>query len=199
MRPPITPQTLLRKLAGAPQDDARWYIFFALYSPLVENWIRLRGLPEALVEDALQDVCLRLARVLRDRMYDATRARFRTYMGVIVDNVVRDHFRKIRVEATRRARLREHLQTSLSADALPVNERLDLQFRLAAYQVALDRLRHDASLSPLQRAVLDECILNEGSPTALARRLGRFPNTIVQIRRRLLARVRAYLDTFYAT
>ena len=110
-----------------------------------------------------------------------------------------DHFRKIRAEATRRARLREHLQTNLSADALPVNERLDLQFRLAAYQVALDRLRHDASLSPLQRAVLDECILNEGSPTALARRLGRFPNTIVQIRRRLLARVRAYLDTFYAT
>ena len=85
MRPPITPQTLLRKLAGAPQDDARWYIFFSLYSPLVENWIRLRGLPEALVEDALQDVRLRLARVLRDRMYDATRARFRTYMGVIVD------------------------------------------------------------------------------------------------------------------
>ena len=77
---------------------------------------------------------------------------------------------------------------------LPIDERLDIQFRFAAYEAVLRELLRDPGLSPLQRTVLESCFLRRERPADLARRLRRLPNTITQIKKRLSKRLQARVD-----
>ena len=193
MKPPDTPKTLLRRLADPEAAQPQWARFHALYEPIVRAWLRLRGLRGDALDESVQDVFVRLVRVLRDNPHDPARGLFRTYLGKIVHSVARD----------RRRALRAHgLEIPVPVDwcaAYPahdrrLDERLDAQFRLVAYEAALKELRRDPRLTPFQRDVLESCILREETPAALARRLRRLPNTVVQTRRRLLLRLRAKVD-----
>lgn len=194
MKPPDTPCTLLRNLADPEAKEAQWSRFVSLYEPLIRAWLALRGLAGDALEESTQDVLVRLVRALRNSPFDAARARFRTYLGCIVDCVARDRFRHDAAERRHRADLDAHAIDALTDPAPAVDERLDLQLRLAAYEVALGVIRRDPALNDLQRAVFDACILGEERPVDLARRLGCLANTAVQTRRRLLARVRAHAE-----
>lgn len=194
MKPPDTPRTLLRDLADPEAKEAQWSRFVALYEPLVRVWLNLRGLRDDALEEAVQDVLVRLVKTLRNSPYDPGRARFRTYLGCIVDSVVRDRFRRAAGESRRRCELDGHAISAIEDPAPGVDERLDFQLRLAAYEVALGVIRKDPGLSAFQQTVFDACIVGDETPTALAKRLGRRVNTVVQARRRLLDRVRAHAD-----
>lgn len=194
MKPPDTPRTLIRDLADPEAKDAQWSRFVALYEPLVHAWLNLRGLRDNALEEAVQDVLIRLVKALRNSPYDPGRARFRTYLGCIVDSVVRDWFRRVAGESRRRGELSGHAITAIQDPSPGIDERLDFQFRLAAYEVALGVIRNDPGLSAFQQTVFDACILGDEAPTTLAKRLGRRANTVIQARCRLLARVRAHAD-----
>lgn len=194
MKPPDTPRTLIRDLADPEAKDAQWSRFVALYEPLVRVWLGLRGLRDNALEEAAQDVLVRLVRALRNSPYDPSRARFRTYLACIVDSVARDRFRQDLLERRRRGELSGHDIVAIQDPAPGIDERLDIQFRFAAYEVALGVIRRDPALSAFQCAVFDACILGDETPTALAKRLGQRTNTVIQARRRLLARVRAHAD-----
>lgn len=193
MRPPETPKTLLRNLSDPAAEDLHWSRLVALYTPVVSAWLRLRGLRDDALEEGTQDVFVRLVRVLRTSPHDPARAHFRTYLGCVVDSVARDRLRRLRAD---RARLAEawHNGESVVQPELPIDERLDAQFRLAAYEVVVGRLRRSPDLSPLQREVLESCILGCERPRDVAKRLGRLANTVVQTRRRLLRAIRAEVD-----
>lgn len=193
MRPPDTPQTLLRRLADPEADQAQWSRFHALYAPIVRAWLRLRGLRGDALEEGSQDVFVRLVRVLRANPHDPGRARFRTYLGRVVHSVACDRLRRIRAHGAEVAVPPEACELLLAPD-LPIDERLDIQFRFAAYEAVLRELLRDPGLSPLQRTVLESCFLRRERPADLARRLRRLPNTITQIKKRLSKRLQARVD-----
>ncbi len=99
MKPPDTPKTLLRRLADPEAAQPQWARFHALYEPIVRAWLRLRGLRGDALDESVQDVFVRLVRVLRDNPHDPARGLFRTYLGKIVHSVACDR---------RRARRRRH-------------------------------------------------------------------------------------------
>lgn len=196
MKPPDTPRTLIRNLADPEAKESQWSRFVALYEPLVHAWLSFRGLRDDVLEEATQDVLVRLVKALRNNPYDPERARFRTYLGCIVDSVARDCFRRVAGENRRRGELSGQAITAIQDPSPGIDERLDFQFRLAAYEVALGVVRQDVGLSAFQQVVFDACIVGEEAPTALAKRLSCRANTVIQARRRLLARVRAHADAF---
>jgi len=95
---PDTPQTLLRKIAELAQGDdrAEWEAFVELYEPPLRNFIRtINGAlsPEA-VEDAVQDVFIRLVEVLRQGQIDRTKGKFRAYLASLTRRLLIDRYRE---------------------------------------------------------------------------------------------------------
>lgn len=189
MKPPDTPQTLLNALSEDEASHLLWKRFVSLYTPLIRAWLELRGLPEDSLDDATQEVLLALVRHLRAKDYQRERARFRTYLSVIIHSIASDRLRQQRRHAARTSTLPVDVEEIIDPTQVDLSVQLDAQYRLARYTAALQALQHQADLSPLQRAVLEGCFLRGESPTDLAVRLKLRPNSVIQARRRLRQRI----------
>ena len=152
MKPPDTPKTLLRRLADPEAAQPQWARFHALYEPIVRAWLRLRGLRGDALDESVQDVFVRLVRVLRDNPHDPARGLFRTYLGKIVHSVACDRRRALRAHGLE-IPVPVDWYAAYPAHDRPLDERLDAQFRLVAYEAALKELRRDPRLTPFQRDV----------------------------------------------
>ena len=196
MQPPITPKSLLRKLADPDAPNGEWARFLDLYAPIVRAWLSYHRLPDDELDDAAQEVYIRLVRHLPASPYDASRAHFRTYLGRVVRSVAIDRLRRLRAERERRPLVPlppDYADTIPDPDtSIEIDIRLRSRLLIAANQAAIDQLRRDASLTPTQRAILEACIIGDETPTQAARRLGIPPNTAVQTVNRLKARLLDY-------
>jgi len=85
------------KIAASPTNteetvtgSAAWQEFVDLYSPMVLAWCRQFGLQDADASDALQEVLVKLLRVMKDFEYDPSRGNFRSWLKTVTSNLVRD-------------------------------------------------------------------------------------------------------------
>lgn len=60
MQPPITPKSLLRKLADPDAPNGEWARFLDLYAPIVRAWLSYHRLPDDELDDAAQEVYIPL-------------------------------------------------------------------------------------------------------------------------------------------
>ncbi len=67
---PTTCQTLLTRLRRDPSNEAAWDEFVEHYGRHIYRWCRHWGLQDADAEDVTQEILLKLARKLRDFVYD---------------------------------------------------------------------------------------------------------------------------------
>ena len=94
---PETPQTLLKKIADLAQGDdtAVWLEFVELYTPPLRHFIRSinQTLSAADIEDAVQEIFVRLTEVLREGGIDRTKGRFRDYLAAMTRRLLVDRYR----------------------------------------------------------------------------------------------------------
>ena len=94
---PETSVTLFGKLreAQAGVDGEAWARFVDMYGPVIHHIVRLISpwMQDADVDDAVQDVFVKLVAVLRGGVYDSTKARFRTYLTSLVRHLLVDRYR----------------------------------------------------------------------------------------------------------
>jgi len=190
MKAPLTPTTLIQRLSDVDADERQWFDFVMLYTPVIRAWLSLDGVTQEMLDDAVQDVFLRLVVFFRKNGYVRERARFRTLLGYVVRSVATDAFRV----SQRHERQEEALPDADLFPSLQVapDERVDRMFELATIEAAIDAIRNDPELAPLHRDVLNDCILGEENPTVFARRTGNAVNTIVRIRLRLRERIKRH-------
>ena len=95
---PETPQALLKKIAELSNgaDEIVWKELIELYAPALRLFVKLRdsNLPDADVEDVVQEVFIKLVEVLRRQAYDNARGRFRAYLAVMVRRILVDRYRR---------------------------------------------------------------------------------------------------------
>ncbi|MDO4528161.1 MAG: sigma-70 family RNA polymerase sigma factor [bacterium] len=192
---PDTPQTLLKILTAEEASDPQWHRFVTLYTPVIRAWLKLHGLPPAEADDAQQEVFIRLIRNLRGQSYDQARSRFRTYLSTLVRNIAIDHLRR------HRATQKHHTYSSeedavlaTPADAVEVPFQIDAQFRLAVYEAALEGLRQDPTLTPLELEVLQHSILGEIPLTQLAQTSSHSYTKLYRTKQNLLQRLQQRID-----
>jgi len=89
----ITQPSLLSRVRD-PRDLEAWTDFEKKYRDLLLTYASRRGLQPADAEDVRQQVMFNLAKYLRDFQYDASRGRFRSYLGRMVRHVVAQHHAK---------------------------------------------------------------------------------------------------------
>ncbi len=187
---PNTPTTLLRKLTDGDVDQLNWRNLINHYAPVIRRWLCLRGIPQNELDEVAQDVYIKLARLLQNRQYHVDRAKFRTYLSHIVQSVALDALRA-KLARNKKADLRSDVDLdSLNAQLPDIGEQLDVQYTLVRYQAALDQVQRDPGLLEIQRVVFSQCIIQEIAPQVIATQYNIKVNTINQIKRRLLERVR---------
>ncbi|MGD9644973.1 MAG: RNA polymerase sigma factor [Pirellulales bacterium] len=91
----VTNETLLERVRNTA-DHAAWGEFFAIYEPLLLNYVRGRVRDRSLgwndhdIQDVVQDIFIKLYRTLPDFQLDHGRGRFRTWLYRITINAILD-------------------------------------------------------------------------------------------------------------
>jgi len=90
---PATQVDLLARIQQ-PYDEDAWSTFVGLYSPLILRFCQKRGLQEADARDVTQEVLTRINRVIGQFQYDATRGRFRGWLGTMIRHAIFIHHKR---------------------------------------------------------------------------------------------------------
>jgi RNA polymerase sigma-70 factor (ECF subfamily) len=86
---PPTGVTLLARLRQLPTDQAAWDMFVECYGRHIYRWCRQWKLQDADAEDVTQNILVKLARKLRDFVYDPSRS-FRGWLKTLTHHAWRD-------------------------------------------------------------------------------------------------------------
>jgi len=87
-----TPVSLLERLRLRPDADS-WQRLVALYTPLIQDWLRRQGLRHADVDDLSQDVLGVLVRELPRFEHDGRPGAFRRWLRTVTVNRLRTFWR----------------------------------------------------------------------------------------------------------
>ena len=187
---PETSMTLFGKLREAQTgvDDAAWARFVDMYGPVVHHLVRLVSAAD--VDDAVQDVFIRLVSVLRNGMYDAGKAKFRTYLSTLVRHMLVDRYR---AEKARRAD--KYVDVVDVADVLAGGDDpgavVDAKWGVACRKAAECRVLNESAL-PEQHREIWRLVADEGMKVKdVAKRLGIPANTVSKTKRRIEALIAA--------
>lgn len=176
---------------AAGEDEAEWARFVELYGPAIGKFVRLLGsdIPEADVDDMVQETLVKLVALLRDKAFDPQRAKFSTWLGAIIRRQMVDRMRR------RQARkLDSHVQLDdeipAAADSDPA-AKLDVVWRLARHQTAVRQVFTKSALSLQSQRIYLMATADGLSPKEIARRLGLKENVVRSIRSRVAKMIEA--------
>lgn len=164
---PETPQTLLKKIADLAQGDdaAVWLDFVELYTTPLRHFIRSvnQTLSAADVEDAVQDIFVRLTEVLRDGCIDRTKGRFRDYLAATTRRLLVDRYRseQSRLAALDRAANPVRNQTALE-DGDP-GALVDAAWQVAVRKAAIEHVLTQTAVSEQSKRVYRAIVLEQRS------------------------------------
>ena len=195
---PETSATLLRTLREARSgvDDVAWARFVDMYGPVVHHLVRLLslGISDADTDDAVQDVFVKLVKILRSGTYDSAKGKFRTYLSTLVRRLLVDRYR----EAA--ARRRDRQVEIEVAEKIAVEDDpgawMDAKWRIACRMAAERRVMEESALAEQSREVWRLLSVEGLSVKDTARRLGIPSNTVSKAKRRIETRIAAVLALY---
>lgn len=187
---PSTHVTLLARLATG-KDATAWKIFVDLYTPLVYNFCRWRGLQDADARDVTQQVLTNVHRFIEKFEYEPARGKFRDWLGVVTLHEIRRHQRRQRRMGPVRGKGGGALSAAdLAAGAVDpdwIDEFNDYMFR-----AAVERIRPEVESEVWQ--AFEWTWLGSVAPREAAARLGRPVGWVYKARYRVVQRLRKELE-----
>ena len=186
---PETPQTLLKKIADLAQGDdaAVWLEFVELYTTPLRHFIRSvnQSLSAADVEDAVQEIFVRLIEVLRESGLDRKKGRFRDYLAAMTRRLLVDCYRaeQSRVAALDRAADPVKDQTTLM-DGDP-GALVDAAWQVAVRKAAIEHVLTQTAVSEQSKRVYRAVVLEQRPLKEVAAEFGITYAAAKQIKSRL--------------
>lgn len=139
-------------------DDGAWDVFCDVYSPLLYDYCRKRGLQSNDAADVVQETLLRVAKAILKFEYDRSRGRFRDWLYTILHNEIRrmagrrkptQELKTIDGDAVRQDRLwNEHFYESILKSAL---ERIRPRFETDTWDAFTRVWQMDVSASEVAK------------------------------------------------
>ena len=197
---PETPQTLLKKIADlANGDDAAvWLEFVELYTPPLRHFIRSvnQTLSVADVEDAVQEVFVRLTGVLREGGIDRTKGRFRDYLAAMTRRLLVDRYRAEQSRLVALDRAANPVRNPMAlADGDP-GTLVDAAWQVAVRKAAIEHVLTATAVSEQSKSVYRAVILNQRSLKEVAAEFGITYAAVKQIKSRLDRAVESILGRY---
>ena len=186
---PETPQTLLKKIADLAQGDdaAVWLEFVELYTPPLRHFIRSvnQVLSAADVEDAVQEIFVRLTEVLRTNGIDRKKGKFRDYLAAMTRRLLVDRYRaeQSRLAALDRAANPVRNRATL-ADGDP-GALVDAAWQVAVRKAAIEHVLTQTAVSEQSKRVYQAVVLDQQPLKEVAAEFGITYAAAKQIKSRL--------------
>ena len=196
---PPTSMTLLQKLAveATGGNEASWVRFFGLYTPAMRRFIELNDHTHD-PDDVIQDVYVKLVEILEKNQYDADKARFRTFLAMLIRRQLISLYRKDQArggnatisldamqepdESDRAASAR--IAADLSIPATQADE-IDLTWAKAKHEAAVEHVLTKTALSAQTKAVYRAYVLENRPADQVAAEFGIAENLVFQIKFRV--------------
>lgn len=204
---PETSLTLLQKLAvdATGGDEAAWVRFFSLYTPAIRRFVAWHDRVHD-PDDIVQDIYLKLVGLLRQGRYDPGRARFRTFLAMLIRHQLVSLYRKeearggakfVSLDALAEAEDVDvdRLFADLSVPAGQADE-IDRSWARAKHQAAVEHVLNRTALSPQSKAVYQALALEGRSVEDVAKTFGIAANMVYTIKFRVEKRIQVVEEEF---
>ena len=197
---PETPQTLLKKIADLAQGDdaAVWLEFVDLYTPPLRHFVRSvnQSLTAADVEDAVQDVFVRLTEVLRAGGIDRTKGRFRDYLAATTRRLLVDRYRAEQSRLAALDRVANPVRDLATlADGDP-GVLVDAAWQVAVRKAAIEHVLTQTAVSEQSKRVYRAVVLEQRPLKEVAAEFGITYAAAKQIKSRLDRAVESILGRY---
>jgi len=137
-------------------DQESWRDFFNTYWRLIYTTARRAGLSEPDAEDVVQETVVAVTKKLHDFKYDPANCSFKTWLRVLTERRIADHYRKVgRQVATVALAAREETSTE-PLEALPdpasieADSRWDEEWEQNLLRAAVERVQQKVSALTFQ-------------------------------------------------
>ena len=200
---PETPQTLLKKIADLAQGDdaAVWLEFVELYALPLRHFIHAvnGSLSGADVEEAVQDVFVRLTEVLRAGGIDRTKGRLRDYLAATTRRLLVDRYRAEQSRLAALDRVANPVRDQMTlADGDP-GALVDAAWQVAVRKAAIEHVLTQTAVSEQSRRVYRAVVLDQRPLKEVAAEFGITYAAAKQIKSRLDRVVESILCRYGAT
>ena len=176
------------KAIGADAYSQRWTEFVARYQPVMESFLAER-FPDVDADDVMQETLVVIARKLPNYHYAPdTKGHFRNYLLGILKNKAREE-QKRRNRAVRAEEAAKE-SVAMSQAVSPDEDAEARNWRLAAYEVALQQLLADPRHSERTRQIFIRTALKGESPASVAALFGTTRNNVDQTKNRMTAELK---------
>jgi RNA polymerase sigma factor (sigma-70 family) len=178
-----------------PENDRAWTEFFTRYEPILRGFARRAGIPEAHVDDVVQESLLTFARAYRRGDYDRDRGRLRAWLRTIATSRAIDAKRRSR--NTPRQIVDNPDETAL-IERVPaeLTDAFDDEWQRAVLDACLREIRGEFDEKTVQ--AFERYALREEQPDRVAADLEMSVNAVYIAKSRVLARLRSIRDRIAA-
>ena len=192
---PETSMTLLRKIAVqvTGEREAAWVRFFGLYEPAIKRFVAYHDNTHD-PDDVVQDIFLKLVNVVQSGGYDSSKGSFRAFLATMIRRHLVSLYRK---DQARGAGLHvdiDDVEPSVPAD---VAEQIDLKWRMARHQSAIEHVLTKTAISAQSRAVYHAYVEDEMPLDEVAAKFGVTESAIYKVKFRV-ERMAAIIEEEFA-
>ena len=148
---PETSLTLLRKIAVqvTGERESAWVRFFGLYEPAIKRFVAYHDSAHD-PDDVAQDIFLKLVNVVQAGRYDSSMGSFRAFLATMIRRHLVSLYRQ---DQARGAGLHVNIDDVDPAVPADVAEQIDMKWRLARHQSAIEHVLTKTAISAQSRAV----------------------------------------------
>ena len=180
---PETSLTLLKKIAVqvTGEREAAWVRFFGLYEPAIKRFVSYHDNTHD-PDDVVQDVFLKLVNVVQSGGYDSSKGSFRAFLATMIRRHLVTLYRQ---DQARGAGLHvdiDDVEPSIPED---VAEQIDIKWRLARHQSAIEHVLTKTAISAQSRAVYRAYVEDEMPLDDVIAKFGVTKATVYKIKSRV--------------
>jgi len=182
---PLTSLTLIQKLAEPSEEvsEAAWVRFFGLYTPVIRrlaHWYAAGQDPD----DVVQEIYVKLVDILGGGKYRPDKARFHTFLVLLVRRHLVSLYRK---DSVRGADVNVPLDDLEAEPAIPADqaERIDADWARAKHEAAVNHVLTQMPLSAQTRDIYRAYALEERPAEEIAAEFGLAKSVVYKTKNRV--------------
>jgi len=195
---PPTSVTLLQKLAVEVTggNEAAWVRFFGLYTPAIRRFVEWNDHVHD-PDDVVQEVYLKLVEVIRSGKYDPEKARFRTFLAMLIRHELISLYRKDQARGGDANISLDALRESDDGGAGSMNpppelavpasqpDEIDLSWAKAKHEAAVEHVLTKVAMKEQSREIYRAYVLEDRPVDEVAATFGVSPDIVYKVKYRV--------------
>lgn len=182
---PPTSLTLLHKLAVEVTggNEASWVRFFELYTPAIRRFVEWNDHVHD-PDDVVQEVYLKLVEIIRAGKYNPDKARFRTFLALLIRRQLITHYRQDQARHVADRCSIDDLTEELSVPS-DQREKIDLDWAKAKHEAAVEHVLTKVAMKAQSRDIYRAYVIEERPVEDVAATFGVTPDIIYKVKNRV--------------